>query len=222
MKTEKNQTTHTKDSVYADIHQKIREGQLAPGDWFVERELCEQYGLSRTPMREVLWNLEKDGLLIQTPGRGFRIRKLNLQEIMEIFQAREAVEGMAAYLVSHLSDEAFFEKLKDIRDRLEALDENDLQEEGPKVGAQMHKHIISHARNSILQSYFEKLHLLYSLTVNITRRSQDIEKISRESHLSIMDAIIARDGEKAEKLMREHLRETCRNITKIFYPNLLD
>ena len=100
MKTVKNLTAHTKETVYADIHEKIREGQLAPGDWFVERELCEQYGLSRTPMREVLWNLEKDGLLIQTPGRGFRIRNLNLQEIMEIFQAREAVEGMAAYLVS--------------------------------------------------------------------------------------------------------------------------
>ena len=112
--------------------------------------------------------------------------------------------------------------MNEIKLDLEALDDSDLQEEGPKIGAQMHNHIIMHANNSILQSYFRKLHILYSLTVNITRRSQDIEKISKKYHLLIMSAILDRDGEQAEKLMREHLRETCRNITKIFYPNLLD
>lgn len=213
--------TLDKNDVYNEIHKQIQEGILVPGHWLVERELCDQYGLSRTPMREVLWHLEKDGLLIQTPGRGFRIRELNLQEIMEIFQAREAVEGMATFLVSHLQDQTFFDEIKRLRVEMESLEEQDLQLRGPQLGSQMHSHIIKYANNTILHSFYTKLHNLYSLTVNITRRSQEIEMISRDSHLAIMQAIEDHNGELAEKLMREHLRDTCRNITKIFYPNLI-
>jgi DNA-binding GntR family transcriptional regulator len=210
-----------KNDIYNVIHNQIQDGVLAPGHWMVERELCRQYGLSRTPMREVLWRLEKDGLLIQTPGKGFRIRELNLQEIMEIFQAREAVEGMATFLVSYHQDQTFFDKIKDLREELESLEDQELQLRGPQIGSQMHSLIIGSANNTILSSFFNKLHNLYSLTVNISRRSYEIEMISRDSHLSIMKAIEDHDGERAEKLMREHLREPCRNITKIFYPNLI-
>ncbi|MDC7235413.1 MAG: GntR family transcriptional regulator [Spirochaetales bacterium] len=218
MSQEKNPT---KNDAYNAIQKQIQEGELAPGDWLVERDLCDQFGLSRTPMREVLWHLEKDGLLIQSPGRGFRVRELNLQEIMEIFQAREAVEGMAAFLVSHLHDQAFFDVISELRKELESLKDDELQETGPQIGARMHSHIISHANNSILKGFYTKLKNMYSLTVNITRRSREIEMVSRDSHLAIMKAIEDRNGELAEKLMREHLRETCRDITKIFYPNLI-
>ena len=216
--------SYTKESVYEDIHKEIQNGHLTPGDWLVERELCVQYGLSRTPLREVLWHLESDGLLIQTPGRGFRVRELNLQEIMEIFQAREAVEGMAAFLVSHLQNENFFKSIRSLIEELESIDDEseNLQLKGPEIGAKMHRLIINHANNTLLNEFSNKLHNLYSLTVNITRRSHEIEKVSKKSHLAIMKAIEARNGELAEKMMREHLRITCRDITKIFYPNLLN
>ena len=152
--------TLDKNEVYNEIHKQIQEGILVPGHWLVERELCDQYGLSRTPMREVLWHLEKDGLLIQTPGRGFRIRELNLQEIMEIFQAREAVEGMAAFLVSHLQDQSFFDEIKRLREELESLEEQEIQLRGPQIGSQIHSHIISNANNTILLIIFISLNHL--------------------------------------------------------------
>ncbi len=213
---------HNKESVYKDIHKQIRTGKLAPGDHILEKELCSKYGLSRTPMREVLWNLEKEGLLIPAPKNGYLVRELNLQEIMEIFQAREAVEGMAAYLVSHLRNEDFFNRLKEFREALESLSDDEMQAEGPKLGAQLHTFIIENANNGILFGYYKMLHTLYSLTVNISSQSREIESKSRESHLAIIKAIEDRNGELAEKLMREHLRETCRNIAKVFYPNLIE
>jgi len=85
-------------NVYEDIRRQIVEEKLVPGQWLVERELCKTYSMSRTPIREILWSLTADGFLEQEANRGFVVRRLGLEQIFEIFQAREAIEGMAARL----------------------------------------------------------------------------------------------------------------------------
>ncbi len=59
------------------------------------------------------------------------------------------------------------------------------------------------------------------LTANITRRSPAIEKASAEAHLNIINAVLDQDQEKAEQMMREHMRETCQHIVEQFYPGML-
>ena len=217
---EKPNKSTNKDIIYNDLRNKIQKGELLPGEWLVEREISAKYDLSRTPLREILWHLEKDGLIIQVPGKGFCVKELSLQEIMEIFQARAAVEGMAAFLVSNIKNDEFFEQITSLRCKMETIDSEDLQVDGPTLGDQMHKLIINHVKNSLLKDFYDKLHNLYSLTVNITRKSLEIESISRDSHIAIMKAIEKHDGELAEKLMKEHLNNTSMEIIKIFYPNL--
>ncbi len=80
-----------KNKVYEDIRLQIVEEKLAPGQWLIERELCETYRMSRTPVREILWKLMADGFLEQEANRGFVVRRLGLEQIFEIFQAREAI-----------------------------------------------------------------------------------------------------------------------------------
>ena len=211
--------SNKKEIVYNIILKQIQDKIFEPGEWLVERDLCSKFGLSRTPLREVLWNLSKDGLLTQTPGKGFQVRQLSLQEILEVFQAREAVEGMAAFIVPRLRDEEFFLHIRDLREKLESIDDNDenFQIKGPEIGFRMHQLIINYANNSLLKEFEDKLLNLYSLTVNLTRRSHKIELISKSYHLKIMKAIESRDSELAEKMMREHLRSTCREITTFFF-----
>ena len=72
-----------KQSAYEDLRQQIVEEKLQPGQWLVERDLCNTYGMSRTPVREVLWKLTVDGLLEQEPNKGFAVRKLSLEQIFE-------------------------------------------------------------------------------------------------------------------------------------------
>lgn len=209
-----------KEIAYRDLFTKIQTGELQPGEWLVEREMCQKYNISRTPMREIYWRLENDGLLVQTPGKGFQVKQLNLQEIIEIFQAREAVEGISALIVSNLQDENFFVEIKDLKEQLLNIKPEDLQVKGPQLGAKMHELIINRANNSLLIDFNKKLHNLYSLTVNITKKYSEIESESRDSHISIMEAIESRDGKLAEILIREHLRKTCLEVTKRFYPNI--
>src|SRR5512136_2390536 len=104
-----------KQAVYEDIKQQIIKEKLAPGQWLIERELCETYRISRTPIREILWKLTADGFLEQEANRGFVVRRLGLEQIFEIFQTREAIEGMAARLACLRGDEAFRSMMREIK-----------------------------------------------------------------------------------------------------------
>lgn len=211
-----------KQAVYEHIKQQIIEEKLAPGHWFVERELCAAYCLSRTPIREILWKLTSDGFLEQVPNRGFIVRKLGLEQIFEVFQAREAVEGMAARLACSKGDESFRSALREIMEKLNKLDVDADPAQGSALGRQLHGAIAEAARNGIMAGIFEKLKNLSILTSNITRKSPAIERVSKEAHLMLINALLAQDEERSEQLMREHLRDTCRQIVAQFYPNMLD
>jgi DNA-binding GntR family transcriptional regulator len=210
-----------KQAVYEDIKQQIVDEKLSPGHWFVERELCAAYGLSRTPIREILWRLMSDGFLEQEPNRGFVVRKLGLEQIFEVFQAREAVEGMAARLACSKGDEPFRSTLREMMERLNRLDAETDPAQGSALGRELHGAIVEAARNRIMVGIYENLKNLSILTSNITRKSPNIEKISKEAHLMLIDALLEQDEEKSERLMREHLRDTCRQIVEQFYPNML-
>jgi DNA-binding GntR family transcriptional regulator len=76
------------------------------------------------------------------------------------------------------------------------------------------------AQNAGLSEIYAKLKNLAALTSNITRKSPHIEKISARAHVEIIDIMLEADEEKSERLMREHLRETCRHIVEGFYPGM--
>jgi len=209
-----------KNTIYKELKTKIMSGKLLPGSILVEREISDEYSISRTPVREILWRLLSDGLLEQEPSRGYIIRKISLEEIFNIFQSREAIEGMAARLACLKGDAKFFSKINEIGKKIKEVDIEKNTQEGVFFGRKLHDVIIYTASNPFLSQFYNKLRNLSSLTRNITQRSILIEKKSQESHLTIINAIEERDEEKSEYCMREHLRTTCRLMADYFYPNL--
>ncbi len=77
------------------------------------------------------------------------------------------------------------------------------------------------AQNRVMADINKRLENMTVLTANITKRSPAIEKASAEAHLNIINAMLEQDQEKAEKMMREHLRETCQHVVEQFYPGML-
>ncbi len=211
-----------KQHVYEDIKQKIIEERLLPGQWLIERELCECYGLSRTPIREVLWRLYNDGLLHQESNRGFTVKRLTLDQVLDIFQLREAVEGMASRLASSKGSNGFMEGLREIKDKLLEVDIEQNSFAGIMLGRRLHNGIIEAAANGLMSDIYEKLMNLTILTANITRKSVAIERASRDAHLAIIDALLSRDEVLSELRMREHLRDTCRVLVAQFYPGIIE
>ncbi|MCX7846302.1 MAG: GntR family transcriptional regulator [Dictyoglomaceae bacterium] len=209
-----------KEEIYKNLKEKILKENLAPGEWIVEREICEEYGISRTIAREILRMLIFDGLVELQPNKGYIVRKLTLEEIVDIFQAREAIEGISAYLACLKGDEEFFNYIRELREKLEEIDIDKDVSEGVAIGRKLHDAIIKATKNSILIEFYEKLKNLAALTSNITKRSVNIENKSKEYHIEIMKALEDRNPDKSEYLMREHLRITLEGVLREFYNSL--
>jgi len=206
-----------KNSIYQEIKKKIISGEISPGMVLVERDISNKFGLSRTPIREILWNLTSDGLVKKDASGGYFVRKISLDDVINIFQSREAIEGIAARLACAKGDDQFYSDLIKIRDVLEKVDIEKNPQEGVKYGENLHDAIIKVANNPFLSEFYKKLSTISALTRNITKRSVEIEKKSLEFHLSIIKALENRDEEQAEYFVREHLRTTCRLLIDGFF-----
>jgi len=205
-----------KDNVYQKIKEKILNEELPPGQWLVEREISEQFQISRTPVRELLRTLVSDGLVSLEPSKGYYVRKLTIEEIIEIFQAREAVEGAATRLSCLKGDASFFDNIAILKSQFEKLDIANDSSSGTAKGTELHDAIITAANNSVLSEFYQKLKNLNGLIRNLTKKSITIETQSKESHLAISQAILNKDPEKSEHCMRQHLSNTCKLLMEKF------
>lgn len=212
----------TKREIYLELRNKILSEEIKPGEWLVERKLTEQYNVSRTPIREVLQMLAADGLVEINNRRGCMVKKLTVDDFVEIYTAREAIESSAARLTCMKMNEEVAEKLRQLRDQLAKIDIESDPSSGVLLGRRLHDLIIESCGNKLLQSFYEKLVILANLTRNLTKRSVEIEKRSRDTHLQIIDALLERNPEKVEQLMKEHLRVTCQNTVEKHYSLFLN
>jgi len=198
-----------KDELYHELKMKIFNEDISPGTWLVEREISEKYEVSRTPVREILRVLASDGLIIFEPTKGYSVRKLGFDEIVEIFNAREGVEGMASRLACIRGDQEFFSNIKKIKKELERIDVTKDTSIGVKIGHTLHNVIAKEANNKILDEFYQKLNNLSALTRNLTKRSVEIELNSQKDHIAIADTILSKDEDRSEQVMRKHIKGTC-------------
>ena len=208
-----------KEVAYQDLKQRILREELAPGQWLVERDVSRDYEISRTPVREILRMLVTDGIVTLEPSKGYLVRKLNLEEIVEIFQAREAIEGTAARLSCIKGDESFFSRIAELGEQFEHLDIKKDSSLGVVTGNELHDAIVEAANNKLLSEFYQKLRNLSTLIRNITKKSVEIEMNSRNAHLTITKAVQERNEIKSEQCMREHLITTCRSLIQSYLIN---
>ncbi|MEN3008603.1 GntR family transcriptional regulator [Pseudothermotoga sp.] len=206
-----------KEKIYLDLREKILNEEIKPGEWIVERKLTEIYKVSRTPIREVLRMLMEDGLIELNGKKGYTVKKLSLEDFVEIYTAREAIEGAAARLACRRREPELIEKLNKLKENLKLVDIDKDPAQGVALGRQLHDLLIEYSGNKILKKFYEKLRLLTNMTRNITKRSVEIEKRSRDDHVKIIEAILSGDEAKVEELMRKHLRETLKSVVDSYY-----
>ena len=203
-----------KEEIFEDLRRRIISGELPPGHWLAERELCDIYHLSRTPIREKLRDLADLGIVELQPSKGYQVKKLSIEEIVEIFHAREAVEGEGARLACLIDSADFLKKTEELRERLEAVDISADSAQGVAIGKSIHDLIIYTTNNRYLTEFYEKLMDLAALTRNMSKNSPHIEENSKQDHLRILLALSERDAKKSERFMKEHLRVTCKALVK--------
>lgn len=198
-----------KEALYSKLKNRIVDEEISPGTWLVEREISETYNVSRTPVREVLRVLATDGLIILEPSKGYFVRKLNFEELVEVFHARESIEGMLTRLACSRADEEFLAEIKIIKDQLQEIDIENNPSLGVEIGHSLHNAIVKKAKNALLGGFYKKLNNLTLLTRNMTKMSVSIEQSSRKDHIMIADSLLEKDENKSEHVMRKHIKNTC-------------
>ena len=204
------------DDVYNDLRRRIMEEELKPGDFLVERDVSVTYNVSRTPAREALRQLVADGLVTLDRGRGYSVRQLTVEDILEVFIAREAIEGTLASLATAHVDTRLINRLVHIRERLEEVDPARQPVKAVNLGRQLHDLLATAAEHRILYDFYQKLRNVAALTRNLSKKSVDVEIISRDEHLRIIDAVVAGKRDEAERQMRLHLRGTCERMVATY------
>ena len=185
---------------YATLRQHLIDGRFPPGSMLLETTLSVQYGVSRTPMREALGRLEQDGM-IERLARGFRVRARTPEEIIDIYDARIALESTCAGLAAVRHTDFDMTRLSHlVEERRHASDPRTFA----KLNNSWHDALRTAGHNPTITELLERLDTL--LEIYRSKSKQPAADRSVDDHDAILSAIRDRDADAAENLMREHLR----------------
>jgi DNA-binding GntR family transcriptional regulator len=192
------------DQAYQGLLAAIAEGRLRPGERIRETDLAEELGISRTPIREALQRLAHDGLVQLDARNGARIAELSLGAIQELYDLREILEGSAARFAAQNARPSDLQRLDVI-----------VGQEGKHLGdpaalARLnklyHSSICEAANNRYLTSAIATFSTTLLLLGPTTLAAQHRADESHREHWLVVEAIVNRDADGAEALMRGHIR----------------
>jgi DNA-binding GntR family transcriptional regulator len=183
----------------------IYHGELTPGQRLIEADVATRYDASRGAVREALALLSNEGLVVRERNRGARVRPVSLEEAIEITEARAVLEGLCAAKAASLITAQGRRDLKALGSSMaDAVRRNDIIVYNT-MSQQVHVRILQIAQQATVSTLLERLRYQgerYQFQVSLLpgRPAQGLKE-----HLAIIDAVCARDPDRAEKAMREHL-----------------
>ena len=169
-----------------------------------ERRLALDFGISRTPVREAMAQLEREGFVRAVPRRGIYVVRKTKREVIEMITAWAALESMAARLITENSSADEIASLRTMFAKFENGELHARLDEYSEVNIEFHQTIIRMSRNGVLISLAENLFTHMRMIRRKTIGEQDRADRSIRDHLSIIEALEARDTERAEQLVRQH------------------
>jgi DNA-binding GntR family transcriptional regulator len=207
---------------YQELKRIILEHQVPLGGKLNEGELAVALGISRTPVREAINRLQKEGLVEIYPQKGAFVVQLTEKDILELFLIRENLEGLAAYLAAERIDENHLARLTScIQGFCEPFGEKDIKRYA-KEDFKFHQTIVmlSDAQRliNLISTLYDHIRIFRLTTMGLSDRM----KTSLEDHRLLIEALHKRDPEESEQRMRLHIRHVRDGVMeniKLFLSN---
>lgn len=190
----------------------IVHGDIPQGSKISEPELAKQYGVSRGPLREAIVKLEGLGLVTRTANVGARVIQLNIQDMLDTFTMREALEGMAARLAATSMSSEEVTSLYALLDKHQAYLDSNKDEHYLQQGGNDDFHLrIIHASGNVklIRLLTEELYSVIRMYRRHTADQRSDPRQALREHRAILDAIANHEGDLAELLMRRHISRAC-------------
>lgn len=196
------------------LRKAIMDGSFEPGDRLVETSIAEGMGVSRTPVREAFRQLEIEGLAENVPRKGTIVKGISKRDILEIYEIREVLEGLAFRLAcANISEERIIE-LKEMLLKMEqSIDDNDIKEYW-RLHGEFHNTIMYFSNNQRLIDQMKQIYEYLSKLRNFTLVMNKRRIIAMEEHKALIKAFENKDEILAEQIGREHTLNAKRFLSK--------
>ena len=216
------QLSHTsiRDSVYAVLREKILSKQFAPGQRLNLREIEEQLGISRTPLKDALNRLATEGLVAIKSRSGTYVTAPSLRDIEELLDVRRVLETRAAELAVRRVDGSHVEQLAHIVTELGKLvgnkDWSQIYQRHVELDHELHRMIVEWSGNEQLRRFWEQANVHVQIARMRFRKTSSQLDFAQREHEAILSAFEARDVEALKQVIDRHIERTQDLLRKDF------
>jgi DNA-binding GntR family transcriptional regulator len=191
--------------VYEELKMQILTGKIIPGTRMMEVELAEDMGVSRTPIREAIRKLEKEGLVTIEPRKGAYASQISTDDMVEILEVRQNMEGLAAFFAASRMKPEQLRVLREVEEAYNKAVEDGNTAEMIRYDSKFHKLIVESSNNKILIKMVEQLQetvlRFRYLYYDDFKRAEKMP----EEHQMIVDAIANKNSEAARNAADFHI-----------------
>lgn len=194
------------------LFDRILQGKYPADTWLKEDALAEEFNVSRTPIRQILRQLEQDGLIEIILKRGARIFPFTADDIEEIFEIRQSLEILALEMSAPTLK---INDLMEIRGKIENIAQTQDSKKHTDMDEMFHKYYIETSRKKRLISMLHQLYRLIQRFRELGFRNSEVRKLATREHLAILDALCLRDVVQAKQLLENHLQQSKTRLISI-------
>lgn len=202
-----------REQVYKNLKANILNGGLEPNTRLIEEKLADEMGTSRTPIREAIQKLEKEGLIRKLPRGGFAVSLITDGDIDEVFGIRGVLEGYAGYLATLRAKEEDILALEEIVRREEECMKSQDMEEIVRLNTEFHDRLYRTAKSERLYNIINDLRDFIYRFRKIIFRFSGMAEISIQDHKDMIKLMRLKKASQVENLIRKHI-ERGKNLIK--------
>ena len=193
-----------KDRIYTLLFNRIFDGEYGNNTRLKEEDLAREFGVSRTPIREVLQQLDQDGMLQLLPNRGATVKSLTADDVEELYEIRKKLEILALeFSVSSMN----LQELSSLRVAMENSAASSDPEEIAEADKNIHSYLITASGKPRLVKMLDQVMRLMQrfLYIGFTDTSGNDRKLAIEEHLELIGALMHRDQARAAEILENHI-----------------
>jgi len=202
------------DEVAQELRERIYAGTYEAGMPLRQEQLAEELQVSRTPLREALRVLEREGLLKSEPGRGARVVSADIKKLLDAYQLREVIDGLAARLAARSEDVEARQALPKM-----VADQHAVLEPWHVAGyvlsnVQFHVAVIELADNEYLAGQIPLVRMTSQVFMPVGPVEKERATLAVSEHQLVAEAIAAGEADEAERLARAHITTTIKRLAE--------
>lgn len=198
--------------VYSKMKEDILKGKYTTDEAIKETKISKELGVSRTPVREALRQLELEELVTIVPNKGAFVTGISSKDIQDIYAIRSLIEGLSAKRATKNANETQINELEELLELAEFYLSKNNYSQLHELDSKFHNFIYELSDSRMLKHILTDLNDYAKRVRKASISSTGRAAISLEEHRAILEAIKNRDGKKAENLMNKHIKNTSKNV----------